>query len=81
MSFLIRVVLEISKNGQCLYYRNVLFQLMYKICLTGFAHYMTFKTLSKRQNGTVDPSLFSLHLIEGRVIPDWKKFISSGQRF
>jgi hypothetical protein len=24
----------------------------------------------KRQNGTVDPSLFSLHLIEGRVIPD-----------
>ena len=38
---------------------------------------MTFKTLSKRQNGTVDPSLFSLHLIEGRVIPDWKKFISS----
>ena len=42
---------------------------------------MTFKTLSKRQNGTVDPSLFSLHLIEGtcRVIPDWKKFISSGE--
>jgi hypothetical protein len=39
---------------------------------------MTFKTLSKRQNGTVDPSLFSLHLIEGRVIHDWKKFISSG---
>ena len=38
MSSLIRVVLEISKNGQCLYYRNVLFQLMYKICLTGFAH-------------------------------------------
>jgi hypothetical protein len=38
---------------------------------------MTFKTLSKRQNGTVDPSLFSLHLIEGRVIPDRKKFISS----
>jgi hypothetical protein len=37
---------------------------------------MTFKTLSKRQNGTVVPSLFSLHLIEGRVIPDWKKFIS-----
>jgi hypothetical protein len=36
-------------------------------------------TLSKRQNGTVDPSLFSLHLIEGRVIPDWKKFISSGE--
>jgi hypothetical protein len=34
---------------------------------------MTFKTLSKRQNGTVDQSLFSLHLIEGRVIPDWKK--------
>jgi hypothetical protein len=33
----------------------------------------------KRQNGTVDPSLFSLHLIEGRVIPDWKKFISSGE--
>ena len=31
---------------------------------------MTFKTLSKRQNGTVDPSPFSLHLIEGRVIPD-----------
>jgi hypothetical protein len=24
-----------------------------------------------------DPSLFSLHLIEGRVIPDWKIFISS----
>jgi hypothetical protein len=42
MSSLIRVVLEISKNGQCLYYRNVLFQ-------------------------------------EGRVIPDWKKFISSGE--
>jgi hypothetical protein len=40
---------------------------------------MTFKTLSKRQNGTVDPCLFSLHLIEGRVIPDWKKFISSGE--
>ena len=40
---------------------------------------MTFKTLSKRQNGTVDPSLFSLHLIEGRVIPDWKKFINSGE--
>jgi hypothetical protein len=40
---------------------------------------MTFKTLSKMQNGTVDPSLFSLHLIEGRVIPDWKKFISSGE--
>ena len=40
---------------------------------------MTFKTLSKRQNGTVDLSLFSLHLIEGRVIPDWKKFISSGE--
>ena len=40
---------------------------------------MTFKTLSKRQNGTVDPSLFSLHLIEARVIPDWKKFISSGE--
>ena len=40
---------------------------------------ITFKTLSKRQNGTVDPSLFSLHLIEGRVIPDWKKFISSGE--
>ena len=40
---------------------------------------MTFKTLSKRQNGTVDPSLFSLHLIEGRVIPDWKKLISSGE--
>jgi hypothetical protein len=40
---------------------------------------MTFKALSKRQNGTVDPSLFSLHLIEGRVIPDWKKFISSGE--
>ena len=38
MPSLIRVVLEISKNGQCLYYRNVLFQLMYKICLTGFAH-------------------------------------------
>jgi hypothetical protein len=36
MSYLIRVVLEISKNGQCLYYRNVLFQLMYKICLTVF---------------------------------------------
>jgi hypothetical protein len=36
MSSLIRVVLEISKNGQ--YYRNVLFQLMYNICLTGFAH-------------------------------------------
>ena len=35
------------------------------------------QNLSKRQNGTVDPSLFSLHLIEGRVIPDWKKFISS----
>jgi hypothetical protein len=33
----------------------------------------------KRQNGTVDPSLFSLHLIEGRVIPDWKKFISSAE--
>ena len=31
MSSLIRVVLEISKNGQCLYYRNVLFQLMYNI--------------------------------------------------
>jgi hypothetical protein len=60
MSSLITVVLEISKSGQCLYYRNV-------------------KTLSKRQNGTVDPSLFSLHLIEGRVIPDWKKFISSGE--
>ena len=41
---------------------------------------MTFKTLSKRQNGTVDPSLFSLHLIDGRVIPDWKKFISSGEK-
>jgi hypothetical protein len=27
-----------KKNGQCLYYRNILFQLMYKICLTGFAH-------------------------------------------
>jgi hypothetical protein len=27
----------------------------------------------------VDPSLFSLHLIEGRVIPDWKKIISSGE--
>jgi lysozyme family protein len=40
---------------------------------------MTFKALSKRQNRTVDPSLFSLHLIEGRVIPDWKKFISNGQ--
>ena len=40
---------------------------------------MTFKTLSKKQNGTADPSLFSLHLIEGRVIPDWKKFISSGE--
>jgi hypothetical protein len=40
---------------------------------------MTFKTLSKRQNETVDPSLFSLHLIEGRVIPDWKKLISSGE--
>jgi hypothetical protein len=40
---------------------------------------MTFKTLSKRQNGTVDPSLSSLHLIEGRVIPDWKQFISSGE--
>ena len=40
---------------------------------------MTFKTLSKRQNGTVDPSLFSLHLIEGKGIPDWKKFISSGE--
>ena len=40
---------------------------------------MTFKTLSKRQNGTVDLSLFSLHLIEGRVIPEWKKFISSGE--
>jgi hypothetical protein len=38
MSSLIRVVLDISKNGQCLYYRKVLFQLMYKICLTGFAH-------------------------------------------
>jgi hypothetical protein len=37
------------------------------------------KLLSKRQNGTVDPSLFSLHLIEGKVIPDWKKFISSGE--
>jgi hypothetical protein len=31
MSSLIRVVPEISKNGQCLYYRNVLFQLMYNI--------------------------------------------------
>ena len=40
---------------------------------------MTFKTLSKRQNGTVDPRLFSLHLIEGRAIPAWKKFISSGE--
>jgi hypothetical protein len=40
---------------------------------------MTFKTLSKRQNGTVDPSLFSLHLVEGRVIPDWKKCISFGE--
>jgi hypothetical protein len=28
---------------------------------------------------TVYLSLFSLHLIEGRVIPDWKKFISSGE--
>ena len=28
------------------------------------------QNLSKRQNGTVDPSMFSLHLIEGRVIPD-----------
>jgi hypothetical protein len=26
------------KNGQCLYYRKVLFQLMYNISLTGFAH-------------------------------------------
>ena len=40
---------------------------------------MAFKTLSKRQNGTVDPSLFLLHLIEGRVILDWKRFISSGE--
>jgi hypothetical protein len=24
-------------------------------------------------------TVFSLHLIEGRVIPDWKKFISSGE--
>ena len=40
---------------------------------------MTFKTVSKRQNGTIDPSLISLHLIESRVIPDWKKFISSGE--
>jgi hypothetical protein len=36
-------------------------------------------TSAKRQNETVDPSLFSLHLIEGRVIADWKKFISSGE--
>ena len=33
----------------------------------------------KKAERTVDPSLFSLHLIEGRVIPDWKKFISSGE--
>jgi hypothetical protein len=31
------------------------------------------------QNGTVDPILFSLHLIESRVIPDWKRFIGSGE--
>jgi hypothetical protein len=40
---------------------------------------MAFKTLSKRQNGTFDPGLFSLHLIEGWVIHDWKTFISSGE--
>ena len=33
----------------------------------------------KKAERTVNPSLFSLHLIEGRVIPDWKEFISSGE--
>ena len=48
---------ENIKNGQCLYYRNVLFQLMCKTYLAGFAHCAIFvkqwswnRTNWKRQN-------------------------------
>jgi hypothetical protein len=56
MSSLIRVVLEISKTGQCLYYRNVLFQLM------SFED-MTHKTKPKCRSGDtvtvhMNPELF-----------------------